>query len=312
MRVFRDIDSLPEQAKGAVVALGNFDGVHLGHRAILQETRQRAKALETTPAVLTFEPHPREFFAPNKPRLRLSNLAHKLELLAECGIEHVFVLRFNATLAATRAEDFISRILTEKLAARHVITGHNFFFGKDRKGNKALLEQAAQQGKFGYKACAPVVNEQGEVVSSSAIREALAAGDLVTARAMLGRNYGLRAHVIHGEKRGRTIGFPTMNLPLAQLFTPRFGVYAVRFRFGGESAWHEGIANLGVKPTFGGNQPLLEVHGFDFSADMYGWLLHVELLNFIREEKKFSGIESLRAQIQMDCQSAKILLKEIT
>ena len=303
MRITRDTRYCPTDAKGAVIALGNFDGVHIGHRAIIRRAVELAKELGTHAAVMTFEPHPREFFAPDAPRLRMYSLQQKLELLEDAGIEHVFLMRFNQALASTSASDFVEQILHRQLGARHVVTGYNFAFGKGRAGNTDMLASVAAQLGFGFTACQPVMLD-GKAVSSSAIRALLAEGELEEANRMLGMHYHLCGRVRSGAARGRTIGYPTANIALDRFFKPKLGVYAVQARLPG-SEWHHGIANIGIKPTFNLTTPMLEVHLFDFDQMIYGQKLEVALNAFLRPEIRFASVEALLEQIRSDVEHAK-------
>jgi riboflavin kinase/FMN adenylyltransferase len=303
MRIIRDFDHLPPAFKGAHIALGNFDGVHLGHRAILSACIAGAKAQGAKAAVMTFEPHPREFFARNPEKLRIYPLARKLELLRDCGIDCVYVVRFNARFAATSAHDFIETLLHKKLAVRHVVTGYNFAFGNHRQGNTAFLAQMAESLGFGYSAVDPVHDAHGNSISSSAVRDALAQGDMQAASGMLGQPYTITGRVKKGDGRGRGLGFPTANLALSGLLWPRFGVYGVRVALDDQII--DGVANLGVKPTFPGAAPLLEVHCFGIDRDLVGKKIRVELRDFLREEQKFASLDALKTQIARDCEQAK-------
>lgn len=315
MRIVRDFETCPAACQNAVVALGNFDGMHLGHQAILAECLRRARDGGIPAAVMTFEPHPREFFARRIPppagggnHLRLYPLRRKLELMRELGIDIVFLARFNVRFAALSAAQFVETVLHRQLAVRHVITGYNFAFGKNREGSTEFLEAASRTAGFGFTACPPVSTE-GQPVSSSAIRALLAAGEIRQASLLLGRAYAIEGRVKHGEARGRALGFATANLPLDALCKPRFGVYAIRASVDGQ--WHAGVANIGTRPTFGLHTPILEAHLFDASLTLYGKRLRVELVEFIREEKRFDGPEALKAQIAADCDQARRILEHV-
>jgi riboflavin kinase/FMN adenylyltransferase len=288
-------------AAGMVLALGNFDGVHRGHRALLSACKAQADALGLPAAALTFEPHPRRFFAPASPPLRIFSAREKIAALRACGMDHVIMLRFNARLAGTSAEDFVLGLLREKLRAQHVFTGENFAFGKGRGGDSAFLSALAAREGFGYSAFASVLGEGGEVISSSAIRAHLAAGEVEQATRLLGAPYRVCGHAQHGEKRGRKLGFPTLNLCMTRRFLPRAGVYAAQVKLGGEH--YNAIANIGIKPSFGQFAPRLEAHCFGLSREVYGTLAEVTLKRFLRDEKKFDSIEALKAQIAADIAS---------
>lgn len=306
MRLVRDIRHLPPELKGAALAIGNFDGLHLGHRAVLGAMLEAASSRGVKPAVMTFEPHPRMFFAREHPPYRVEPLHRKLRRLRLAGVEIVYLQRFNAGLASMSADGFVSGILGEKLGVAHVVTGEGFVFGHRRGGTSATLRKAG----FGYTAV-PEVHVGGEICSSSTIRSHLETGDMAAAAVLLGRAYEITGRVRHGQARGRTLGAPTANLGLHELFLPRYGVYAVRYRVSaglmGEEGrdWKEGVANLGVRPSFGGTEPSLEVHGFEESRDLYGCRLRVQLLEFLREERKFETPEALKVQIGQDIVHAK-------
>lgn len=299
MQLIRDISTLPAGAKGAAVALGNFDGLHLGHRAILQETLKRAESLKVPSAVMTFEPHPREFFKPEAPPLTLMRLTAKLAALETMGFDYVFLLPFHAALAATGAEDFIRKYLVEALAAKAVITGENFHFGSKRSGNHATLAAA---GGFTYVAVPPITNDAG-VISSTAIRALLSEGKVDAIPHFLGHPFEITGEVAHGEKRGRELGFPTANLALSGMFLPRAGVYKVRAQVDGKE--YDGVANIGNRPTVGGTEPRAEAHLFDFSGDIYGKELRLQLVSFLRDEKKFESLDALKIQIAQDAKEAR-------
>lgn len=306
MNIIRDLAHCPSSCKGAVIALGNFDGVHLGHQSILAECVGLAKAHNAPAAVMTFEPHPRQFFSASHQALRIYSLKQKIELLRDFGIGTLFMMRFNQALASTTADAFVEELLHKTLGVTHVVTGYNFAFGKGRAGNTQFLTEKARALNFGFTAHAQINTSTGKTISSSAIRAALTEGDTRTASAMLGRPYAISGHVLHGEKRGRTIGFPTLNLSLADLFKPRFGVYAARVVIDG--ARYNAVANLGIKPTFGTHAPLLEAHCFDFAREVYGKEARVQLVEFIREEQKFASLDALKHQIAKDGERAKELL----
>lgn len=289
-----------------MIALGNFDGVHLGHQAIIRHAGALAKQAKAPLAIMTFEPHPREFFARqagNVAALRLCPLHEKLSLLQTLGAELVFLVRFTRPFAATSPAQFIEQTLACDLRARHIVTGYNFAFGKDRAGNTDLLTQEAKKMGFAYSAHPPVTDGQGEPVSSSRIRHKLSQGDVAGAARQLGRAYAISGRVRHGDRRGRTLGFPTANIALTHLHAPRFGVYAIRSRLGEKTL--AGVANIGLRPTFNGTTPLLEAHFFNLAQDIYGERLHIELVEFLRPEQRFESIDALKARIAADCAQAK-------
>ncbi|MFO0389311.1 MAG: bifunctional riboflavin kinase/FAD synthetase [Alphaproteobacteria bacterium] len=307
MRIIRDVNHCPDAYKNTVLALGNFDGMHKGHVALIKHCVSLAHDLGTTPAVLTFEPHPREFFSPNKTPVSIYSCRQKIEHLKALGIACVFVLRFNHALAATSAHDFVHNILSVSLRTQHVLTGYNFAFGKDRGGNTEFLAQHTAVLGIGFTAM-PEVKDMVGTISTSAIRTSLAQGNVIRASQMLGHRYALAGHVAHGNKRGKTIGFATANIAIHHLSVPCFGVYAVRAVI--ENTTYDGVANIGIKPTFGGETPVLETHIFDFNQNIYGKRLRVEFMDFIRPEKKFETLDDLRKQIQVDVLAAKEKLRE--
>lgn len=314
MKIFRDLDKIPAAYKHAVIALGNFDGLHIGHRAILAKARDIAQAAGLPLAVMTFEPHPREFFSKDKslPKLRIYSLRSKLLAIKSLGVECVFLMRFNKKLTGINAHDFIREILVGKLQARYIITGDNFYFGKDRQGDKNLLEQEAGYLNFHYIAHPQIVDKNYNPVSSSNIRLLLSEGKIEEAEALLGQPYHIEGMVKHGQRRGHTLGFPTANISLSKLFPPLYGVYAVRVKIDGQDKIYNAVANLGIKPTFGVNEPILEAHLFDTSQNLYGKRLCVEFMEFIRKEKKFLSLDDLKKQIIMDCDTARDILRKKT
>ena len=305
MRIIRDLLACPPEYKGTTVALGNFDGVHLGHQVILRHCTATAEATGSPAAVMTFEPHPREFFSGTGEKLRLYSFRDKVELLESAGIKALFVMRFNRKLASLSAQVFVEDLLHKTLSVRHVVTGYNFAFGHNRQGNTEFLDKTAARLGIGYTASPPVYNAEGQSISSSAIRIALAAGDVKKAAVLLGRAYAITGRVRQGAKRGRTLGFPTANLSLEHLFKPRLGIYAVRIAMGNKNEWLPGVASIGVNPTFGITKPLLEAHVFDRNDDLYGKRMCVELINFIRDEQRFDDVEALKRQMAEDCRKSK-------
>lgn len=307
MQLIRTLSSTPDSLKQAVIALGNFDGLHPGHLAILHHTLATAKTMEAPAAVMSFEPHPREFFNPDAPKLRLMRLKEKIRALQEMGFDALFLPHFNAKLAATSAEDFVQTLLVDMLKARHIVTGNNFCFGKGREGNCSFLAQASEAKGFGYDAIDAVDDDEGRIVSSSSIRAALENGNVSLAAQLLGRPFAICGHVTHGDKRGRSLGFPTANVPLETLFVPKAGVYAVRVQIGNE--YVNGVANIGMRPTFNGTKPRLEAFLFGFSRDIYGCYIRAHLVAFIRPEQRFNSLQQMTAQLQADTIQAKELLQ---
>jgi riboflavin kinase/FMN adenylyltransferase len=304
--VCREGESVPAAVSGAVVAVGNFDGVHRGHKALIAAAVREGRARGAPAAVLTFEPHPRKFFAPDKPLFRLTPEAAKLAILQKLGLDGAFVRRFDAALAATAAADFVSRLLGEELGAAGVVVGHDFRFGRGREGTPALLEDMCRRSGW---ACVvvPPVAFGGEVVSSGGVRAALERGDVLSANALLGHRWFVDGEVRHGEKRGRGLGFPTANIRLPDECGLRHGIYAVRAAVApGEVLG--GVASFGRRPTFDDGAPLLEVFLLDFDGDLYGRALQVELVGFIRGEERFPSAAALVARMDEDARAARAML----
>ena len=289
------------------VTIGNFDGVHLGHQAMLARLTARAASVGAAPAVLTFEPHPREIFTPESAPTRLTSLREKLEILRGLGVAHVHVCRFTKPFAALSAEDFVRRILVEGLQARYVLVGDDFRFGAKRAGDFALLKQLGE--KYGFEAeSLHTVEAAGQRASSTAVREALAAGDMATAAQLLGRPYSISGRVVGGDKLGRKIGYPTANIQLKHNRPPLTGIFAVRVQGLDQPDW-PGVASLGTRPTVHANgRPTLEVHLFNFDQSIYRRHLRVEFLHKLRDEAKFPSLEALIAQIDEDARQAREML----
>ena len=291
------------------LTIGNFDGVHLGHQAMLAQVVMEARRRRLMSCVLSFEPHPREFFSPQSAPTRLASLREKCELLGSNGIERLHVQRFTRRFAAMSPESFVGEYLGRGLKARWLLIGDDFRFGAKRAGDAAMLRELAARHQIEV-AAMPSVTRAGQRVSSSAVRQALQAGDLATAEALLGRPYSITGRVVHGDKLGRELGFATANLQLRHNRPPLTGIYAVRVHGAAEAAL-PGVASLGVRPTVtSSGRAVLEVHLFDFSEDLYGRHLRVEFLHKIRDEEKYSDLETLRAQIARDCEAAKAFLME--
>jgi riboflavin kinase/FMN adenylyltransferase len=303
--VFDHWQHAPAAWKGGAVALGNFDGVHRGHQALLSKAAEQAGALAAPLVALTFEPHPRRFFVPDTGPFRLTLPPAKTRLLAQHGVQAELSQRFDAAFAAVTAGEFIDDVLLAGLGARHVVCGYDFTFGARRSGNVEMLRAEGMRRGFGVTVLDPVMHE-GEIYSSTRIREALRAGMAQEATELLGHPWEIEGVVETGDQRGRTIGFPTANVALGEHLRPRFGVYAVRALIDG--TWRNAVANLGKRPTVGKLQENFEVHVFDFAGDLYGRTLRVQLLDFIRAEMKFAGLDQLKAQIAADGQAARGLL----
>jgi riboflavin kinase/FMN adenylyltransferase len=310
MTVFRHTEDLPAEARGSVLAIGNFDGVHLGHHAVLGRTRDLARSLGAPFAVLTFEPHPRSLFRPEDPPFRLTPLRVKVHALEELGVEHLFVRHFDQDFANISAEAFVREILVAQLEVKQVVVGWDFCFGHKRTGDVALLRNLGAELGFAVTAMDPVTQQDGEVYSSSNIRRYLREGAPDKASRLLGRPFEIDERVFEGDRRGRTLGFPTANLALSEYLVPAIGVYAVRAGVESEGTirWYDAVANLGRRPTVDGTRLQLEVHLFDFTGDLYGHHLRVQLVERLRPEKKFDGLEGLKAQIARDCDRARTVL----
>jgi riboflavin kinase/FMN adenylyltransferase len=299
-------DTAPDGAlRGAVLAMGNFDGVHRGHQAVIAVALERASEFGGPAGVLTFEPHPRDFFHPGEPLFRLTDEPTKLRLLAGAGLDGAVVLTFNAALAATTAEDFVAHILVGRFAISGVIVGFNFHFGKDRAGSPAFLTEQGRKHGFAVD-IVPPFELDGRPVSSGPIRDALIAGRVTDAAVLLGFPWFVSGKVIHGDKRGRELGFPTANLELDASCGLRHGVYAVRVGVDGRR--YDGVANFGRRPMFDSGAVLLEVFLFDFSGDLYGRDIDVVFIDWIREEKLFSSVDELVRNMDNDAAQARAVL----
>lgn len=311
MRLIRGLHNLRPADRGCVATIGNFDGVHLGHCTVFRRLSMRGRELGLPATVITFEPQPMEYFAPDAAPARLTRLREKLNAIRDNGIERVMLLEFGPKLAAMDARTFVQRLLIEGLGVRFLFVGDDFRFGNARAGDFALLQsmghEAAGSGCGFAVEDLHTITHGEERISSTRIREALARGDLEQARHLLGRPYALEGRVVHGEKRGRTIGFPTANIDLHRRVSPVHGVYAVRVRGLGPDAW-PGVANIGTRPTVDGLCARLEVHLFGFDQKIYGRHLEVELALKLRDEKKFESFDALKNQIQRDAEAARVFL----
>lgn len=306
VELIRGLHNLQARHRGCVATIGNFDGVHLGHRAILAQLLEQAELRGLPGALVCFEPQPQEFFAGANAPPRLTRLREKLELLRQTRLARVLVLRFDAALAARSAQAFIDEVLVAGLGVRDLVVGDDFRFGHNGEGNFDLLvEQGVQQGFEVHKRA--TFAAAGGRVSSSWVRDALANGELALAAELLGRRYAISGRVVHGRQLGRSIGFATANVALGRMETPLRGVYAVRVDGAGEGL-KPGVANLGRRPTVDGERLLLEVHLFDFDGDVYGCRLRVEFAQRIRDERRFASLDELKAQIARDATAARVLL----
>jgi riboflavin kinase/FMN adenylyltransferase len=307
MRILHGIDDIPASARGTAVAIGNFDGVHRGHQALIKATRDEAAKLGAQAGAVVFEPHPREYFQPDKPHFRLTPLPLKLRLLEQFGVDVAVVLAFDARLAGLTADEFVSRVLVDALGTRQLVVGYDFRFGKGRGGDPDSLRRAGETLGFGVTVIGQVA-EAGEVFSSSAIRAELAQGDVEGAAQMLGWWWRVSGVVRGGAKRGTGLGFPTANIALAPGTALAHGIFAARVHTEGKH--YAGAAYLGTRPTFDDGSPVLEVFLFDFHGDLYGREIEVEFIGFIRPDRRFDGAASLQAQMDRDCDRAREILAQ--
>lgn len=306
MKIVRGLTNARPSDRGCVLAIGNFDGMHLGHEAIVERLAARGREHRLPTAVLTFEPNPREYFDPANAPARLMRLRDKAARLAELGVDRLILLKFDDRLRSWDGTSFVERVLVEGLGARHVVIGSAFRFGKGRTGTVGLLRELGASHGFGVDEVG-AVEVAGERVSSTRIRAALAAGDLDQARLLLGRDYRMTGRVMEGRKLGRTLGYATANLRLHRKVTPVSGVFAVRVEGAADGSW-PGVASVGTRPTLGGGEVLLEVHLFDWQGDLYGRYLGVDFVSKLREESKFENLDALVAQMHDDARAARALL----
>ena len=297
---------IPSALRGGVVALGNFDGFHLGHQAVVGRAVEMAAAKGVPAIVATFDPHPVRHFKPDSAPFRLTTLDQRQRLFGAAGAAGMLVLEFGAELAGMTADQFIDDLLIGQLGVSGVVTGEDFVFGKGRGGNGAVLAAAAEARGFAYARVAPVLAD-GAPVSSSRIRDALAVGDCATATRLLTRPFAIEGVVQHGDKVGRTLGFPTANLDMANYLRPAYGIYAVTGHLA-DGRTLKGAANIGIRPTFDPPKELLEPHFFDFAEDLYGQTIEVAFHAFLRGEAKFDSMDALMAQIAADCDAARVVL----
>jgi len=303
MELVRDLHNLQSHHQECVVSIGNFDGVHIGHQAVIRQLREIASAYRLPAVVMIFEPQPLEYFSPENAPARLTGLRDKLLWLQEQHIDRVFCLKFSAALANLEAEEFVSRLLVQGLDVKHLVVGDDFRFGRGRRGDFSLLRQYGK--KYGFAVIATETHcADGVRVSSSRIRELLHEGNLKSAAGLLGRPYNISGRVVHGDHRGRDLGFPTANILLKRSKSPLHGVYSARVTLP-DGARRSGVVNLGTRPVFDGRRFLLEAHLPGFSGDLYGAHLRVEFLRFIREEQKFSSVSDLCDQIRRDIETAE-------
>ena len=309
MRIYRHYKILPAEARGATIAIGNFDGVHKGHCQVIHEAGAIAKNLGTPWAVLTFEPHPRNVFQPGAAPFRLTPFRSKARALKALGVDLMIVQRFSREFSQYPAEDYVKSVLIDGFGAKHLVSGYDFVFGHDRKGNTELLIRMGKQLGFGFTAINAVESPEGLVYSSTRVRQYLKNGDVRGAADILGHIFAIEGRVAHGAKLGRSIGFPTANIHLGPLLRPKRGVYAVWVTLEGEDQVIEGVASIGNRPTVNGIGDLLEVYLFDFDADIYGRRISVELIELIREEAKYDSVEEMRKEIERDVEKALTILQ---
>jgi len=308
LRIYRDIKGPCMAPHGSVLAIGAFDGLHRGHAALLAKVRERATKKGLVAAAVSFEPLPRSYFSP-APLKRLSSVREKLCGFAEAGIETLLQLHFNAALVAMSAEDFVREVLVARMGAREIWVGADFRFGHNRVGDVALLEAMQGEGDYEVRVLDVVTNGDGQRVSASRVRGALASGDFVHAAELLGRRFSIGGRVVRGQRMGHTLGYPTANIRLGKRVSPVSGIFAVRVGVGGK--WWPGVASLGVRPTIaGGGEPLLEAHLFDFDGDLYGQRIEVKFVAKLRDEEKFAGLDALRAQMDRDAAEARRILAD--
>jgi riboflavin kinase / FMN adenylyltransferase len=298
---------IPDPLRGAIIALGNFDGFHLGHQAVVGRAVQRGAHERRPVIVATFDPHPVRHFKPDTPPFRLTTLSQRERLFAHAGADAMLVFRFGDELASTTAEDFIRKLLAQRLSAAGVVTGEDFTFGKGRSGNAKVLRALGAEHGIIAETVAPVLLD-GRRISSGWVREALQAGDPGIATKLLTRPFSIESSVIHGDKRGRALGWPTANLELGNYLRPAYGIYAVRVTLD-DGSEHDGVASLGIRPTFDPPRELLEAVLFDFDGDLYGRTIEVALHHHVRPEVKFETVEALKVQMDADAAQARELLK---
>ena len=312
MRIIRDTTFIDPSDRGAAAAIGNFDGVHIGHQAVIDLTRAAARSVHAPLGIMTFEPHPRSYFSRSETPFRLMNAEAKANRLAKLGVEKLYEVPFNAALASLTPRDFAQAIIADQLGLRHVVVGADFRFGKDRAGSVADLQTFGKEMGFGV-TIAPIMTIAQANISSTAIRQALSDGNPRDAAAMLGHWHRIEGEVIRGDQRGRDLGYPTANMSITGLHPPRFGVYAVKVDVldGPHKGTYNGAASIGVRPMFGENVPNCETFIFDFKGDLYGTTLSVALVNYLRPEMKFDNLDALIAQMDADCDIARKILADV-
>jgi riboflavin kinase/FMN adenylyltransferase len=307
MQVVSDLNNLKEKPCRTVLTIGNFDGVHLGHREVFRRVVDRARKLQGTAAVVTFEPHPLHMLAPEKAPLRLNTPEEKVRLLTASCIDLLVILNFTQQLAEMSAEDFVRNLLVDKLGVKHLIIGYDYAFGRNRQGNASFLEEKSREYGFTLEVLEPIRAEQ-QVHSSTAIREILKEGRVADAVNVLGRNFTLDGVVVHGDGRGRKLGFPTANLSTEKEILPCDGVYAVKVKWC--DRYYDGVINIGHRPTFAGSKTTLEIHILDFQGDLYAERLRIYFVERLRGEQKFDSVEALQEAVLKDIERARVQLAE--
>ena len=307
MQIYYDYKTLPDNARGCVVAIGNFDGVHKGHQFLLEQARIKAREQNAGFAVLTFEPHPRKLFRPDEPPFRITPSALKLERLAACGVDYVVQLGFDWDFASQAAEAFVSDILINGLAARHIVVGNDFCFGQLRKGSPQTIRDAGLDITVVEKVC----DDGDSALSSTRIRQELRHGNIAAANKILGWDWEIRGEVVKGDQRGRELGYPTANMSLGDCVHPAYGIYAVLAQIEGEENWHPGAANIGIRPMFEVPVAQAETFIFDFNREIYGKTLRVKPVQKLRGEAKFNSLEELITQMEKDCAQARQIITNI-
>lgn len=307
MQVVRDWRHLPDAVKGAAVAVGAFDGVHRGHQAVIADAKAAADRLGAPLGVVSFDPHPRRWFQKDAAPFRLMTADQMAQALGPLGVDILYLLPFDAEMAGMTDAAFAEQVLARGLGVRHAAVGFDFTFGKGRSGSPEALRAYGERLGFGVSTVQRLDDDHGLKLSSSAVREALKAGDMTRAAAILGRPFAIQGEVIHGDKRGRTIGVPTANVAMGDYMRPAYGVYATRSRLAdGRSV--DGVASLGVRPMYALETPLLEVWLFDFDGDLYGQTMETQLIARLRGEERFDGLDALKAQIEADAAAARVIL----
>lgn len=308
VEIVTDWRGLPDELRGAAVAIGAFDGVHRGHQAVIATARAAADRLDAALGIVSFDPHPRRWFQPDAAPFRLMTPGQMARALDPLGVDRLYLLPFDAAMAAMSDEGFARDVLSSGLGVRHAAVGFDFTYGKGRTGSPEGLRRHGEALGFGVTVCDRVDDPDGLKLSSSAVREAVHAGDMARAAAILGRPFAIEGEVVHGDKRGRTIGVPTANIRLGDYMRPAYGVYATRTRLP-DGRVLDGVASLGLRPMFALEEPLLEVWLFDFDGELYGQTVETQLIAFLRGEEKFDSLEALKSRIDADAEAARAALR---